>query len=135
VLLDSDLAALYDVPTKVFQLTWEEAQNLRSQSVTLKRGSNIKYQPYVFTEQGVAMLSSVLRSSRAIAVNIEIMRAFVRLRGLLASNKVLARKLDELAGKVNTHDEAITAILSAIRELMTPPTPEKKRKIGFIQDE
>ena len=164
VLLDSDLAALYDVPTKVllqavkrnidrfpedfmFQLTWEEAQNLRSQSVTLnparsrsqivtlKRGSNVKYQPYVFTEQGVAMLSSVLRSPRAIAVNIEIMRAFVRMRGLLASNKMLARKLDELAGKVNTHDEAITAILSAIRELMTPPTSEKKRKIGFIQDE
>jgi len=164
VLLDADLAAIYEVETRalvqavkrnidrfpedfMFQLTWEEAQNLRSQSVTLndsrsrsqsvtlKRGANIKYQPYAFTEQGVAMLSSVLRSSRAIAVNIEIMRAFVRLRGLLASNKVLARKLDELAGKVNTHDEAITAILSAIRELMTQPVPKKPRRIGFIQDE
>ena len=78
----------------------------------------------------------LFRSPCAIAVNIEIMRAFVRLRGLLASNKVLARKLDELAGKVDTHDEAITAILSAIRELMTSPKQEKKQqRIGFIQDD
>ena len=122
----------------MFQLTTEETGGLKSQSVISnekpRRGGR-RYAPYAFTEQGVAMLSGILNSPRAIAVNIEIMRAFVRLRGLLASNKVLARKLDELAGKVDTHDEAITAILSAIRELMTSPVPEKKRRIGFIQEE
>ncbi len=155
VLLDSHLAALYQVETRLlvqavkrnierfpddfmFQLTAEETGGLKSQSVISNekpgRGGR-RYAPYAFTEQGVAMLSGILNSPRAIAVNIEIMRAFVRLRGLLASNKVLARKLDELAGKVDTHDEAITAILTAIRELMTTPVPEKKRRIGFIQEE
>lgn len=155
VLLDSDLASLYQVETRtliqavkrnldrfpddfMFQLTGQELARLRSQIVTSNeapgRGGR-RYAPYAFTEQGVAMLSSVLNSPRAIAVNIEIMRAFVRLRGLLASNKALARKLDELESKVHNHDDAITAILSAIRELMTPPEPPKKRKIGFIQDD
>lgn len=155
VLLDSDLASLYQVETRtliqavkrnldrfpddfMFQLTGQELARLRSQIVTSNeapgRGGR-RYAPYAFTEQGVAMLSSVLNSPRAIAVNIEIMRAFVRLRGLLASNKALARKLDELESKVHNHDDAITAILSAIRELMTPPEPQKKRKIGFIQDD
>jgi hypothetical protein len=92
--------------------------------VTLKpgRGQHRKYLPYAFTEQGVAMLSSVLRSPRAISVNIEIMRAFVRMREMLASNQELA-----------THDEAIAAILSAIRELMHTPPP-KRRGIGFTAD-
>ena len=93
--------------------------------------------PYVFTEQGVAMLSSVLGSERAIAVNIEIMRAFVRMRELLASNKELARRVDELEARIEkklaTHDEAIAAILSAIRQLMNPPVP-KPRSIGFTAD-
>ncbi len=151
VLLDSDLAGLYDVQTKVLlqavqrnrrrfpedfmlQLTIQEWTVLRSQSVTLKpgRGQHRKYLPYVFTEQGVAMLSSVLRSERAIAVNIEIMRAFVRMRELLASNKELAQKLAELERKVSTHDQAITGILKAIRELMNPPV-QKKRPIGFVE--
>lgn len=147
VMLDSDLAELYEVETKVlnqavkrnierfpvdfmFQLTAEEAAGLRSQSVTLKigRGQHRKYQPYAFTEQGVAMLSSVLRSERAIHVNIEIMRAFVRLRLMLASNAELARKLAALEKK---YDAQFKVVFDAIRELMTPPDPKKKRSIGF----
>jgi hypothetical protein len=94
-----------------------------------------RYAPYAFTEQGVAMLSSALNNPRAIAVNIEIMRAFVRLRELIASNKALATKLDQLEKKLTTHDQAITEIMLAIRQLMAPPEPTKKRKIGFVQDE
>lgn len=161
VMLDADLAELYDVPTKalnqavkrnasrfpedfMFQLTWEEAQALkehasaakasRSQSVTLKstgRGVNVKYRPYVFTEQGVAMLSSVLHSERAVAVNIEIMRAFVKLREWLSTNKELAKKLDDLERKIASHDQAIAGVLDAIRQLMTPPPEPKRRPIGF----
>jgi hypothetical protein len=96
-----------------------------------------RYPPYAFTEQGVAMLSSVLGSDRAIAVNIEIMRAFVRMRELLSSNKELARRFAQLEARIDKklaeHDEAITAILSAIRELMQPPTP-KRGGIGFTAD-
>jgi hypothetical protein len=149
VLLDSDLAALYDVPTKVLlqavkrnidrfpddfmlQLGAEEWAALRSQFVTLKtgRGQHRKYLPYAFTEQGVAMLSSVLKSKRAIAVNIEIMRAFVRMRELLASNKTLAQQLQKLERKVASHDVAIADVLITIRELMNP-LPLKSRPIGF----
>jgi hypothetical protein len=151
VILDRDLAALYDVEVRVlvqavkrniarfpedfmFRLAAPEWSALRSQFVILKagRGQHRKYQPYAFTEQGVAMLSSVLRSERAIAVNVRIMRAFVRMRELLASNTAMAGKLDELERKYKHHDEAITAILSAIRELMHPPEP-KRRPIGFIR--
>jgi len=147
VMLDSDLAALYGVATKVlvqavkrnadrfpedfmFQLTAEEAACLRSQFVTLNtgRGQHRKYLPYGFTEQGVAMLSSVLHSDRAVHVNIEIMRAFVRLRQMLASNAELARKLAALENK---YDEQFKVVFDAIRELMMPPAPKKKRPIGF----
>jgi len=151
VLLDSDLAALYEVETRVlvqavkrnlerfpedfmFQLGPEEVESLRSQSVISKnpgRGGR-RYAPYAFTEQGVAMLSSVLNSPRAISVNIEIMRAFVRLRALIASNKELAAKPDQLEKKLTTHDQAITEIMNAIRQLMSPPQPLKKRPIGFV---
>ena len=148
VLLDADLAALYEVPTKVllqavkrnlerfpedfmFQLGKQEFAILRSQIVTSSWGGR-RTVPYAFSEQGVAMLSSVLNSPRAIAVNIEIMRAFVRLRALIASNKDLAARLDQLEKKLNTHDQAITEIMHAIRQLMTPPEPPKKRPIGFI---
>jgi hypothetical protein len=97
----------------------------------------VRRRPYAFTEQGVAMLSSVLGSERAIAVNIQIMRAFVQLRGLLASNKELARRFDQLEARLDkklaSHDEAIAAILSAIRQLMNPPVP-KRRPIGFTAD-
>jgi len=153
VLLDEDLATLYGVEIKVLvqavkrnaarfpqdfmlQLTAPEWAALRSQIVTLQpgRGQHRKYLPYAFTEQGVAMLSSVLRSPRAIAVNIEIMRAFVRMREMLASSQQLARRIDQLEARIGkklaTHDEAISAILAAIRELMQPPAT-KRRGIGF----
>jgi ORF6N domain len=156
VLLDAELATLYAVETRVliqavrrnldrfpadfmFQLTAPEWAALRSQIVTLKagRGQHRKYLPYVFTEQGVAMLSSVLRTKRAIAVNIQIMRAFVRMRGLLSSNRELARRFQQLEARLDKklaeHDGAIAAILSAIRELMNSPQP-KRRGIGFTAD-
>jgi len=146
VMLDRDLADLYEVDAKVlnqavkrnldrfpedfmFQLTAEESARLRSQFVTLKtgRGQHRKYLPYAFTEQGVAMLSSVLRSKRAVLVNVEIMRAFVRLRQILGAHADLARKLAALERK---YDSQFKAVFDAIRELMTPP-PAKKRPIGF----
>jgi hypothetical protein len=152
VLLDEALADLYGVQTKVliqavkrnlprfpedfmFQLSTAEWGALRSQIVTSKIGrGGRRYSPYAFTEQGVAMLSSVLGSERAIAVNIQIMRAFVRLRDLLTSNRELARRFQQLEArldkKLGEHDEAIAAILSAIRELMKSPPP-KRRGIGF----
>jgi len=148
VLLDAELAALYGVAAKVLlqavrrnrkrfpedfmmQLSTEEWVALRSQNVTSKpqRGGR-RYRPYAFTEQGVAMLSSVLNSERAIAVNIQIMRAFVQLRSLLASNKVLARRFAQLEARIDKRDETITDILSAIRQLMNPPAPPR-RGIGF----
>ena len=120
----------------MFQLTMEEAKRLaapRSQTVTLKargRGQNIKYAPYAFTEQGVAMLSSVLRSKRAILVNIEVMRAFVRLRAILAGNRELAQKLAELEKK---YDSQFRVVFEAIEELMEPSLPKKGELIGFIK--
>ena len=89
-----------------------------------------RYPPYVFTEQGVAMLSSVLRSQRAVQVNVAIMRAFVTLRRMIATNDTLARKLDELERKIEGHNEAIKSLFDAIRELMEP-TAKPKREIGF----
>jgi len=102
----------------------------RSQNVILKRGHNIKYPPYAFTEQGVAMLSSVLRSERAIQVNVAIMRAFVKLRATLSAHKELAVKLEELERKIESHDENISTLFDAIRQLMEPPE-EPKKQIGF----
>ena len=148
VMLSTHLAKLYGVKTKVliqavkrnikrfpkdfmFQLSWEEAQSSRSQFVTLKKGQNIKYLPYAFTEQGVAMLSSVLNSERAIQVNIAIMRAFVKLREILSTHKELAYKLKELETKIEKHDEEIIAIFEAIRQLMAPPPEKPKPRIGF----
>jgi hypothetical protein len=151
VLLDEDLAALYGVETRVllqavkrnferfppdfmFELSAPEWTALRSQSVTSKLGSGgRRYAPYAFTEQGVAMLSSVLNSDRAIAVNIEIMRAFVRIRRLLETDRSLARKFNRIERRLASHDEAIVGILSAIRQLMKPPDP-KRRGIGFTAD-
>ena len=146
VMLDKDLTALYGVETKVlnqavkrnikrfpddfmFQLNWEEASELsRSQFVTLKKGKNIKYLPYAFTENGVAMLSSVLNSERAITVNIQIMRTFTRIREMLAANKDLARRLDELENK---YDAQFKVVFDAIKQLLAKPEP-KKKKIGFV---
>lgn len=102
--------------------------------MTLKKGQNIKYLPYAFTEQGVAMLSSVLRSKRAIQVNIAIMRAFVKLKQILTTHKELAHKLSELERKIEKHDEEIKTIFEAIRQLMAPPPEPPKRRIGFHGD-
>ena len=120
----------------MFRLTAEEAEVLRSQFATSKkrRGSR-RYLPYAFTEQGVGMLSSVLHSGRAIEVNIAIMRAFVRLREILATHKELARKLEEIERKLGEHDEKFQIVFEALRKLMTPQPPaEPKRRIGFARD-
>ena len=144
VLLDADLASLYGVPVKslnqsvkrnserfpedfMFHLTTEETSSLRSQTVTLEtpgRGVHRKYLPFAFTELGVAMLSSVLRSARAVQVNIEIMRAFVHLRDMLSANAQLAKKLDALERR---HDAQFRVVFDAIRELMALPAPGRHR--------
>ena len=111
----------------MIELSKEEYESLRRHFGTLKRGEHSKYLPYVFTEQGVAMLSSILNSERAVKVNIEIMRAFVRLRQILVSNKDLARKLADMEKK---YDEQFRVVFEAIRQLMSPDVP-RKGKIGF----
>jgi hypothetical protein len=149
VMLDVDLAMLYGVETKrlkeqvnrnigrfpedfMFQLTWEDVDSLRSQFATLKkgRGRHPKYLPYVFTEQGVAMLSSVLNSERAIQVNILIMRTFTQVREMFSAHKELAYKMRDLERKVGRHDEEINTIIDVIKELMRKPKKPKKG-IGF----
>lgn len=162
VLLDSDLATLYDVPTKrfneqvkrnlerfpadfMFQLTEEEWESLRSQIATLKsgRGQHRKYMPYAFTEHGAIMAATILNSPRATEVSVYVVRAFVKLREVLASNAELAKRLDDLEqsteAKAMQHDifarntrVQLKQVFDAIRELMTPPEPTKKRPIGFI---
>ena len=149
VMLDADLAALYGVATKalvqavkrniarfpddfMFQLTKEEFDDLRSQNVTSSSWGGRRHRPYAFTEQGVAMLSSVLRSDRAIHVNIQIMRTFVRLRRLLASHEELARKLDALERK---YDQQFKVVFDAIRQMMAPRDPKPRRRIGFSAGE
>lgn len=152
VILDSDLAQLYGVTTGnlnkavkrnidrfpndfMFQLTPEEYKSLRFRFGILKKGQHSKYLPYAFTEQGVAMLSSVLRSKRAIEVNIAIMRAFVRLREILATHKELSRKLSDLEQRLEKHDDHIQTIFEAIRQMMVPPDKKNKKKIGYTVKE
>ena len=151
VMLDLDLAALYGVETKVliqsvkrnlrrfptdfmFQIVQREHDSLRSQFVTSKKGrGGRRYLPYVFTEQGVAMLSSVLNSNRAIDVNIQIMRVFTRLREIILSHKDMARKIDDLERKFMDHDQKIVLVFRAIKQLLKekkePPKP--KTPFGF----
>ncbi|KPK96899.1 MAG: hypothetical protein AMJ95_11810 [Omnitrophica WOR_2 bacterium SM23_72] len=148
VMLSPYLADLYGVAPKVliqavkrnierfpsdfmYQLTLQEVRILKSQIVTSSWGGARRANPYAFTEQGIAMLSSVLKSKRAIQVNIAIMRAFVRLRRIIASHKELAEKLKELEHKVNMHDKDIIMIFQAINKLMQPEEP--KKVIGFQQ--
>ncbi len=145
IMLDADLAMLYGVETRalnqavrrnlqrfpvdfMFQLTPIEAERLRSQTVTSKSRGGRRYLPYAFTENGVAMLSSILNSDRAIHVNIEIMRVFTRLRRMLASHADLLRRLDEMEKK---YDQQFRAVFEAIRELMTPPPGPPKGPMGF----
>jgi hypothetical protein len=155
VMLDMDLARLYGVPAKVlnqavkrnmkrfpadfrFRLSWKEIESLRSQIVTLnnakqessRRGKHLKYLPQVFTEHGVAMLSSVLNSERAIQVNILIMRAFTKIREILLTHNELSAKIEALERKYEKHDQTIKEIFEAIRRLLQPPK-EKKVIEGF----
>jgi len=149
VLLDQDLAALYQVQTKrlneavrrnrdrfpedfLFELTAEESDALRSQLATSKTGrGGRRYRPLAFTEQGIAMLSSVLRSARALAVNIAIMRTFVRLRHLLATHEELARRLEQLEWRQSEQGQQIQFVFDTIQHLIDAPD-EPKRRIGFI---
>lgn len=149
VMFDSDLAAMYQVPTKVlnqavrrnigrfpedfmFQLTGDELESLRSQFVTSNPGrGGQRYLPYAFTEHGVAMLSSVLKSTRAVQLNILIIRAFVRLRDYLATHKDLARKLEDVERKQQEHGVHIRKIYDCIQRLIEPPPDQPKRRIGF----
>ena len=148
-MLDSHLAELYGVQTRIlvqavrrnaarfppdfmFPLTDQEVASLRSQIVISNRRGGRRWAYHAFTEQGVAMLSSVLRSGRAVATNIAIMRAFVRLREIVSANAQLAKKLDELERRVSGHDEAITRIVQAIRELAAPSDYRPARRIGFV---
>jgi hypothetical protein len=145
VMLDSDLATLYGVTTKrlneqvrrnrarfpsdfMFQLTSRETAGLRSQFVTSNSRGGRRYRPLVFTEQGVAMLSSVLNSERAVQVNIAIMRTFAKLRKLLSTNKDLAAKLKQLEKK---YDSRFNVVFDAIRKLMEPQVIPPQRRIGF----
>ena len=154
VMLDVDLAKLYGVTTGAlvqavkrnqsrfpkdfaFRLTAQELAEWKSQIVISnpKVKMGLRKPPYAFTEQGIAMLSSVLRSERAVQVNIEIMRAFVRLRQILAVNTDIARKLDELEKRIGEHDEQFIHVIETIRHLMEPPTETKKGRIGFQMPE
>ena len=143
-MLDADLAALYGIETKalvravkrnadrfpgdfMFQLNPQEFDNLRCQIGTSSSWGGRRHAPYAFTEQGVAMLSSVLRSKRAVQVNVEVMRTFVRLRRILAENAGLTQRLDELEKK---YDVQFKVVFDAIRQLMQPPE-QKKKRIGF----
>lgn len=151
VILDSDLANLYGVQTKVllqavrrnqerfprdfkFQLKYQDVMVLRSQVVTSNKGKGgRRYLPYVFTEQGVAMLSSVLRSKKAVQVNIQIMRAFVQMRQILFSHKNLFKKIESLEKKYQNHDQEIQTIFEVIKKMMAFPN-KKQNKIGFMRE-
>lgn len=153
VFLDSDLAEMYGVTTSnlnlavrrnmerfpkdfMFQLTAGEMESLRLQIAMSNGGKAVRggrrYLPYAFTQEGVAMLSSVLNSTRAIQVNIAIMRVFVKIREVLAANQDLAQKIEALEKRYEEHDEEIQTIFDAIRQLLEPPETPGKRKIGFL---
>jgi phage regulator Rha-like protein len=150
VIIDRDLAEIYGVETRrlneqvkrnpdrfpedfIFQLTNEEADfwiRSRSQFAILKRGTNVKYLPYAFTEYGAIMAANVLNSRQAVRMSVFVVRAFVKLREMLTTHKELAHKLAELERKLQNHDESIRSLVIAIRQLMTTPEP-KRRPIGF----
>ena len=149
VMLDTDLAKVYGVPTKVlnqainrnrlrfpedfmFQVTPDELKALRSQIVTSKKGrGGARYLPYAFTEHGAIMAATVLNSRQAVETSVLVVRAFVKLREILASNKELAVKLDELESRLDGHDEALQQIVAAIRELAAPLKERKSKRLGF----
>ena len=148
VMLDSDLAAIYQVTTKrlneqvrrnisrfpedfAFQLTVEELTNLRSQIATSSFHGGRRYRPWVFTEHGAIMLASVLNSDIAVQASVRVVRAFVRLREMVAANAQLAANLEELERRLDSHDEAIANLFAALRQLLEPPEAPKRREIGF----
>jgi hypothetical protein len=156
VIVDRDLAEIYGVETRrlneqvkrnperfpedfMFQLTKEEADfwlRSRSQIAILKRGKNIKYLPYAFTEHGAIMAANVLNSPQAVRMSVFVVRAFVKLREMLSTHKELAHKLTELERKLQNHDESIRSLVVAIRQLMRPVEPETpKKRIGFLVEE
>lgn len=158
VLLDAELAALYAVETRtpnqavkrnrrrfpadfMFQLSAMEFENWRSQSVISNPGAKmgLRRAPFVFTEHGALMAASILNTPRAVEVSVYVVRAFVRLREIIAGNKELARRLDELEARIGrklaTHDQAIAGLLDTIRQLMAPPPAPKKRPIGFLHND
>jgi hypothetical protein len=148
VMLDADLAAIYRVTTKrlneqlkrnpnrfpedfAFQLTIEELTDLRSQFATSSLHGGRRYRPWVFTEHGAIMLASVLNSDIAVQASVRVVRAFVRLREMVAANAQLAVKLEKLERRLDSHDEAIVDLFAALKRLLEPPGPKKKREIGF----
>jgi hypothetical protein len=148
VMFDSDLAAIYGVTTKrlneqvrrnisrfpedfAFQLTAEELTNLKSQIATSSFHGGRRYRPWVFTEHGAIMLASVLNSDIAVQASVRVVRAFVRLREMVAGNAQLAAKLEELERRLDSHDEAIVHLFAALKQLLEPPEPPKRREIGF----
>ena len=148
VMLDSDLAAIYQVTTKrlnqqltrnrkrfpedfAFQLTAEEVTSLRLQFATSNRRGGRRYRPWVFTEHGALMLASVLNSDIAVQASVRVVRAFVRLREMVAANAQLAAKLEELERRLDSHDEVIVDLFAALKRLLEPAEPKKKREIGF----
>lgn len=148
VMLDSDLASIYGVTTKrlneqfkrnrarfpedfAFQLSGDEMNALRSQFATSNKRGGRRYLPWVFTEHGAIMLASVLNSPVAVAASVRVVRAFVRLREMIASNAQLSQRLAELERTMDTHDEAIAELFATIRQLIEPPEPKEKREIGF----
>jgi hypothetical protein len=151
VMLDSDLADMYGVQTKalkqavrrnidrfpedfMFELTKEEADNvLRSQIVTLKQGEHLKYLPFAFTEHGVLMLSSILRSERAVQVNIQIMRVYSKMKELLMLHKDILLKLEKLEKKTDRHDEEIKTIFAVLKKMIAQPKTKTER-IGFKKE-
>ncbi len=151
VMLDRDLAEMYDVPTKalkqavkrnierfpedfMFALTKQEAEEIsRSQNVTLKQGENIKYLPFAFTEHGVLMLSSVLKTKRAVQVNIQIMRVYAKMRELLVTHKDILLKLEVIEKKVYKNEEDISIVFNHLKQLIAQPKTRKER-IGFKKE-
>jgi hypothetical protein len=148
VMLDSDLAAIYGVTTKrlneqlrrnclrfpsdfAFQLTAEELTNLKSQIATSSFHGGRRYRPWVFTEHGALMLASVLNSEIAVQASVRVVRAFVRLREMVAANAQLAVKLDELERRFDSHDDAIANLFATLKQLLEPPEAPKRREIGF----
>ena len=152
VMLDRDLAELYGIELKrlneqvkrnrdrfpedfMFQLTLEEGRVVilsRSQIATLKRGANLKYKPYGFSEHGAVMLANVLRSPVAVRASIQVVRAFVNLRRMLATNEALLRKVDAVERRVGQHDAELQEVFRTLRKLLEPPPAPLKRTIGFM---